>query len=114
MVVVAIAAVSLGFWDLLRRVRSYRLQAWYHLAASRQLANDCQSFICFFGTPSKQVEALRARLKAERGVLRAASEYHLRLHAKYAQAAARPWLPVCPDASPPPASNPILASSEDY
>jgi hypothetical protein len=114
MAVVAIAASSLGVYDLWRRGQSYRLQAWYHLAATRQLANDSRSFLCSYGLTERQIEANRARRAAERSVLLKASEYHLRLHAKYQRASERPWLPVGPDPPPPPGSHPSLVTADDY
>ena len=115
MAVVAVAASSLGVYDLWRRGQSYRLQAWYHLAASRQLANnDVRGALCSYGLTERQIEANRARWIAERSVLLTASEYHLRLHAKYQRAAERPWLPVGPDPPPPPGSHPSLVTSADY
>jgi hypothetical protein len=114
MAVVAVAASSLGVHDLWRRGQSYRLRAWYHLAASHQLVNDSRSSLCSYGLTERQIEANRARWIAERSVLLTASEYHLRLHAKYQRAAERPWLPVGPDPPPPPGSHPSLVTADDY
>jgi hypothetical protein len=114
MAAVAIAASSLGVYDLWRRGQSYRLQAWYHLAASRQLVNDSSSSLCSYGLTERQIAANRARRNAERSVLVKASEYHLRLHAKYQRASELPWLPVGPDPPPPPGSHPTLVTAADY
>jgi hypothetical protein len=114
MAVVAIAAFSSGVHDLWRRGQSHRRQAWYHLAASRQLTNDSTSFLCSYGLNERQIESNRARRVAERSVLLKAAEYHLRLHAKYQRASERPFLPVEPDPPPPPGSYPTLVTAADY
>ena len=51
---------------------------------------------------------------AERKALLEASEYHLRLHAKYERASERPWLPVRSDPPPPPGGYPGLVTAADY
>jgi hypothetical protein len=107
-------AVAMAYYEMQRRGRAYRAQAWYHLAASHQLDMDSRSFFCTFGMPARQVEAIQARQSAERTALLTASEYHRQLHAKYERAAPRPWLPVAPDPPPPPGGNPIIVTADDY
>jgi hypothetical protein len=114
MAVVAVAACLSGVYEIRRRGESYRLRAWYHLAASRQLTNESRSFLCSYGLPQSQIEANRARQVAERRALLAASAYHLRRHAKYACVSERPWLPVGVDPPPSPGGNPTLVTANDY
>ena len=113
-VLVAVMAVSMAYSEMKRRRRTYRAQAWYHLAASHQLAIESRWSPCTFGSPEQLVEAIQASRLAERTALLTASEYHLRLHAKYERAAERPWLAVAPDPSPPRGGNPALVTADDY
>jgi len=96
MAVVAIAAAASGLAEMRRRSQSYQLRAWYHLAASRQLANDASSFFCTFGLTKSQIEPIEIRRLAERWALLKASEYHRRLYAKYERACERPDYPSVP------------------
>jgi hypothetical protein len=112
--VVAVVAVAMACCEMRRRARTYHAQAWYHFAASLQLANDSRFSLCMFGLSQHQVESILARRSAERATLLTASEYHRRLHAKYERAAQRPWLPVAPDPPPPSGGNPALVSADDY
>ena len=114
MVLVAVMAGAMAYCEMQRRRRTYHSQAWYHLAASHQLAIDSRWSPCTFGSPEQRVEAIQANRLAEQTALLTASEYHLRLHAKYERAARRPWLPVAPDPSPPPGGNPALVTADDY
>jgi hypothetical protein len=50
---VAIAALALTFHEMLRRAQDYRNQALYHLAASRQLADESKPFFCGYGLTDK-------------------------------------------------------------
>jgi hypothetical protein len=110
---IAIAALALTFHEMLGRARDYRNQALYHLAASRQLADQNRAFLCGYGLTDRQIEANAARQSGERSIARAASEYHARMSAKYQLAAERPWLSVKCD-PPPPGSYPRLLSADDY
>jgi hypothetical protein len=114
MAVVAIGAAASGLYEIRRRGQSYRLLARYHLAASRQLANEASSFFCTFGLARSQVEQIEIRRLAERRALLKASEYHRRLYAKYERACEHPWLPVRSDPPAPPGGNPVLVTSADY
>jgi hypothetical protein len=114
MAAVAIGAAASGLYEMRRRGLSYRLLARYHLAASRQLANDASGFFCTFGLPKSQIEQIEIRLLAERRALLKASEYHRRLYAKYERASERPWLPVHSDPPASPEGNPVLVTSADY
>jgi hypothetical protein len=114
MVLVAVVAGATAFCEMRRRERAYRDRAWYHLAASHQLARDSRWHLCTFGLPERQAEAIRSRESAERTALSTAAEYHRRLRAKYERAAQRPWLPVEPDPPPPPGGNPAIVTADDY
>ncbi len=114
MAVVAIVAILSTVEETRRRGQSYRLQAEYHLAASRQLANESNCFLCGFGLTEQRREAIEARRTAERSVVQEAVEYHTRLHRKYQLASETPWLTVDPDPPPPPRGNPTLATADDY
>ena len=114
LVLVALAAGTLACIEMRRRQRTYRDRAWYHFAASDQLARDSRRHLCMFCFTEPQAQAIRSRVSAERTALVVASEYHRRLHKKYLRAAQRPWLPVAPDPPPPPGANPALASADDY
>jgi hypothetical protein len=114
MALVAAVAGALAYSEMQRRGRTYRAQAWYHLAASHQLASESRWDLCMFGLPERQVEAIQAGRAAERTALLTASEYHRQLHAKYERAAQHPWLPVAPDPQPPPGGNPTLITANDY
>jgi hypothetical protein len=114
MALVAVMAGAMACCEMQRRRRTYRAQAWYHLAASHQLAVDSRWSLCMFGFSEQLAKAIQASRLAERTALLTASEYHLRLHAKYERAAQRPWLPVAPDPSPPPGGNAALVSADDY
>ena len=114
MALVAVVAGALAYGETQRRGRTYRAQAWYHVAASHQLADESRWAFCTFGFPERQVEAIRASRSAERTALLMASEYHRQLRAKYERAARRPWLPVAPDPLPPPGGNPAIITADDY
>jgi hypothetical protein len=114
MAVVAMTAAVSGLCEMRRRGHSCRLRAEYHLAASRQLANDARSFLCTFGMTQSHIEQIEREQRARRRTLLNASDYHLRLHAKYERASERPWLLVCPDPEAPPDGNPALVSADDY
>jgi hypothetical protein len=114
MALVAVMAGGMAYCEMQHRQRTYRAQAWYHLAASHQLAIDCRWSPCTFGSPEQLVEAIQASRLAERAPLLTASEYHVRLHAKYERAPQHPWLPVAPDPLPPPGGNPALVTTADY
>ncbi len=86
MAVVTIGAAASGLYEMRRRGQSYRLLARYHLAASRQLANDASSFFCVFGLTKSQIERIDVLRMAERRALLKASEYHRQLYAKYQRA----------------------------
>ena len=111
---VAVIAGAMAYCEMQHRQRTYRAQASYHLAASHLLAIDSRWSPCTFGSPAQLVESIQASRLAKRAALLTASEYHLRLHAKYERAAQRPWLPVAPDPSPPPGGNPALVTADDY
>jgi hypothetical protein len=111
---IAIAALALTFQEMHRRAEYYRDQASYHLAASRQLADEDRGFLCGYGMTDRQVETKVAPQSAERRIAMEASKYHVRMFAKYQLAAERPWLSVkCAD-PPPPGSYPKLLSADDY
>jgi hypothetical protein len=110
---IAIAALALTCHEMLRRAEYDREQASYHLAASRQLADDSRPFFCGYGLTDKQIEANAARQSAKRRIAMEASEYHVRMSAQYQLAAERPWLSVKCD-PPPPGSYPKLVSADDY
>jgi hypothetical protein len=114
MALVAVMAGAMTCCEMQRRRRAYRAQAWYHLAASHQIAIDSRWSPCTFGSPKQRAEAIQASRLAERTALLTACEYHLRLHAKYERAAQRPWLPVALDSLPPPGGNPALLTANDY
>ena len=114
MLLVAVMAGAMAYCEMQRRRRTYHAQAWYHLAASHQIAIDSRWSPCTFGSPKQRAEAIQARRLAERTALLTACEYHVRLHAKYERAAQRPWMPVAPDPSPPPGGNPALVTADDY
>jgi hypothetical protein len=115
MAVIAGAAVSLGVYETMRRrVQAFRLKAWYHHAASHQLAMEGREFFCGFGLTKERLEAIAAERRARQRIAMTASEYHEGLHKKYQRAAERPWLPVDPDPPPPPEANPRIVTADDY
>jgi hypothetical protein len=63
---IAIAALALTCHDIFRRAEYYRSQASYHLAASRQLADDNGGFLCGYGMTDRQVKTKVAPQSAER------------------------------------------------
>jgi hypothetical protein len=110
---IAIAALALTFHEMHRRAQDYRNQALYHLAASRQLADEDKGFLCGFGMTDRQVETKVVPQSAEQRIAMEASEYHARMSAKYQLASERPWLSVSGD-PPPPGSYPKLHSADDF
>jgi hypothetical protein len=110
---IAIAALTLTCLEMLRRAEYYRDQASYHLAASRQLADEDRVFLCGYGMMNRQVEKKVVPQSAERRIAIEASEYHARMSAKYQLASERPWLTVSGD-PPPTGSFPRLLSADDY
>jgi hypothetical protein len=115
MAVVAVVAVSLGLYETMRRrAQDYHVRAWYHLAASHQLAAESRSFFCLFGVPQGQKEEVAARQSAERQLALEASEYHAKLYRKYLHASAWPWLPIGDDPPSPPGGYPKIVTADDY
>jgi hypothetical protein len=110
---VAIAALALTFHEMHRRAQDYRNQALYHLAAGRQLADEDRVFLCGYGMEDKRIETNTVPQSAERRIAMQASEFHIRMAAKYKLASERPWLSVSGD-PPPPGSYPRLLSADDY
>jgi hypothetical protein len=114
MAVVGIAALLSANETMRRRGQIYRVKADYHFAASHQLANEGNLFICGYGMTEEKLAAIHAQRRAEKLAVQDAVEYHARLHRKYLRASETPWLPVEPDPPPPHRSNPILVSADDY